>query len=77
MVAYQNMLQGFNESFIQPLSGPVSIVTEYLDLGRTNNEAYGRSIIENHKGEIWAENIASGGAEFSFRLMAIKKGKLY
>jgi signal transduction histidine kinase len=46
MVAYQNMLAGFNESFIQPLDGPVSIVTEYLDLGRTNNEAYGRSIVE-------------------------------
>jgi signal transduction histidine kinase len=46
MVAYQNMLDGFNESFIQPLNGPVSIVTEYLDLGRTNNEAYGRSIVE-------------------------------
>jgi len=46
MVAYQNMLDGFNESFIQPLSGPISIVTEYLDIGRTNNEAYGRSIVE-------------------------------
>ncbi len=46
MVAYQNMLDGFNESFIQPLNGPVSIVTEYLDIGRTNNEAYGRSIVE-------------------------------
>jgi signal transduction histidine kinase len=46
MVAYQNMMDGFNESFIQPLSGPVSIVTEYLDIGRTNNETYGRSIVE-------------------------------
>ena len=46
MNAYQNMLDGFNESFIQPLSGPVSIVTEYLDIGRTNNESYGRSIVE-------------------------------
>jgi signal transduction histidine kinase len=46
MGAYQNMLDGFNESFIQPLSSPVSIVAEYLDLGRTNNEAYGRSIVE-------------------------------
>ena len=27
-----------------------------------------RSIIENHNGEIWAENIPDGGAEFSFRL---------
>jgi signal transduction histidine kinase len=46
MVAYQNMLDGFNESFIQPLGGPVSIVTEYLDIGRINNEAYGKSIVE-------------------------------
>ena len=51
MGAYQNMLDGFNETFIQPLNGPVSIVTEYLDLGRTNDESYGRSIVEmyNHK----------------------------
>jgi signal transduction histidine kinase len=46
MVAYQNMMDGFKESFIQPLDGPISIVTEYLDIGRTNNEAYGRSIVE-------------------------------
>jgi two-component system sensor kinase FixL len=30
-----------------------------------------RSIIENHNGEIWAENIPDGGAEFSFRLKII------
>jgi signal transduction histidine kinase len=46
MGAYQNMLDGFNETFIQPLNGPVSIVSEYLDLGRTNDESYGRSIVE-------------------------------
>jgi len=46
MVAYQDMLEGFNESFIQPVNEPVSIVTEYLDIGRSNNEAYGRSIVE-------------------------------
>jgi signal transduction histidine kinase len=46
MVAYQNMLSGFNESFINTSSDPVSIVIEYLDIGRTNNEAYGRSIVE-------------------------------
>jgi signal transduction histidine kinase len=46
MNAYQNMLDGFNESFIQPLSNPASIVTEYLDIGRTNDESYGRSIVE-------------------------------
>jgi signal transduction histidine kinase len=31
-----------------------------------------RSIIENHNGEIWAENIPDGGAEFSFRLKIMK-----
>jgi signal transduction histidine kinase len=46
MNAYQNMLNGFNQSFIQPLGSPVSIVTEFLDLGRTNNLAYGRSIVD-------------------------------
>jgi signal transduction histidine kinase len=55
MIAYQNMLKGFNESIIQPLSGPVSIVTEYLDLGRTSNEAYGRSIVEMYN-EKYNEN---------------------
>lgn len=31
-----------------------------------------RSIIERHNGEIWAENLDDGGAEFSFRLKLIK-----
>jgi signal transduction histidine kinase len=30
-----------------------------------------RSIIQNHNGELWAENIPAGGAEFSFRLKII------
>ncbi len=30
--------------------------------------AVSRNIIENHDGEIWAENCPKGGAEFSFRL---------
>jgi signal transduction histidine kinase len=34
--------------------------------------AVSRSIIENHNGEIWAENIPGGGAEFSFRLKIMK-----
>jgi len=40
------MLDGFDESFIRQLGSPVSIVTEYLDIGRINNEAYGRLIVE-------------------------------
>ncbi len=36
--------------------------------------AVSRSIIENHDGKIWAENIPGGGAEFSFRLKIIKNG---
>jgi signal transduction histidine kinase len=46
MVAYQNMLEGFKDSFIQPLNQPVSIVVEYLDLGRTNSGSYGKSIVD-------------------------------
>ena len=34
--------------------------------------AISKSIIENHKGEIWANNIKDGGAEFSFKLKVIK-----
>ena len=45
-VAYQTMLGGFNETFKEPSGKPISIVLEYLDLGRTDNEAYGRSIVE-------------------------------
>jgi C4-dicarboxylate-specific signal transduction histidine kinase len=33
--------------------------------------AVSRNIIENHEGEIWAENNPEGGAEFSFRLKTI------
>lgn len=36
--------------------------------------ALSRSIIQKHNGEIWAENIAGGGAMFSFRLKTIKNG---
>jgi len=34
--------------------------------------ALSRTIIENHNGTIWAENIPGGGAEFSFRLHLLK-----
>jgi signal transduction histidine kinase len=37
--------------------------------------ALSRSIIQKHKGEIWAENIEGGGAMFSFRLPKIKNGR--
>jgi signal transduction histidine kinase len=40
------MLDGFNDSFIRSLSSPVSIVTENLDIGRIDNEAYGKAIVE-------------------------------
>jgi two-component system sensor kinase FixL len=31
-----------------------------------------RSIIEDHQGKVWAENMVDGGAKFSFRLRIIK-----
>ena len=37
--------------------------------------AISKSIIEKHKGEIWADNIKDGGAEFSFRLKVVKDEK--
>ncbi len=36
--------------------------------------ALSRTIIEKHHGEIWASNLAGGGAEFSFRLKTIREG---
>ncbi len=36
--------------------------------------AVSKSIIENHDGKIWAENIPGGGAEFSFLLKTLKNG---
>jgi signal transduction histidine kinase len=34
--------------------------------------ALSRSIIEKHKGDIWARNLEEGGAEFSFRLKTVE-----
>jgi signal transduction histidine kinase len=36
--------------------------------------AVSKSIIENHDGKIWADNIPGGGAEFSFLLKTLKNG---
>ncbi|NWG28782.1 MAG: PAS domain-containing sensor histidine kinase, partial [Ignavibacteriaceae bacterium] len=33
-----------------------------------------RSIIEDHNGKIWAENMPEGGAKFSFSLKLLKDG---
>jgi signal transduction histidine kinase len=62
-------------------SGPgidVTILKEifkpFVTTGKTGfgiGLAISRSIIEDHKGEIWAENMPDGGAQFSFRLKAI------
>jgi len=35
--------------------------------------ALSKTIIENHKGKIWAENIDGGGADFSFTMQTIKE----
>ncbi len=34
-----------------------------------------QSIVEDHQGKIWAENLPEGGAEFSFSLKTIKMDK--
>jgi signal transduction histidine kinase len=36
--------------------------------------AVSRTIIQNHEGEIWADNVPEGGAEFTFRLKRYKDG---
>jgi two-component system sensor kinase FixL len=51
-----------------------NIFKPFVTTGKTGfgiGLAVSRTIIENHLGEIWAENLPDGGAEFSFRLKTI------
>jgi signal transduction histidine kinase len=65
MVSVRDSGPGIDESILKSLFKP--FVT-------TNKKGFGiglalsRSIIEKHQGEIWANNLVGGGAEFSFRL---------
>jgi len=60
---------GINEAMKEKLFKPfVTAREEGLGIGL----AICRSIIEDHQGKIWAENIPDGGAEFSFSLKIIK-----
>jgi signal transduction histidine kinase len=60
---------GINDEIIKNIFNPfVTSRASGLGIGL----ALCRTIIINHNGEIWAENIPGGGAEFSFKLKLYK-----
>jgi two-component system sensor kinase FixL len=68
-VSVQDSGKGIEEEIKEKLFKPFVTTRES---GFGIGLAVSRSIIENHNGEIWAENIPGGGAEFSFRLKITK-----
>jgi len=68
-VSVQDSGEGIDESVKEKLFKPfMSLKKEGMGIGLS----ICRSIIEDHKGKIWAENIPGGGAIFSFSLKIIK-----
>jgi signal transduction histidine kinase len=77
LTSEKNMVTVFVRDFGRGIDK--SIEDNLFDPFVTSNEsgfgiglALCRSIIERHKGEIWAENMTDAGAKFSFRLKQIK-----
>ena len=69
IVSVQDSGKGIDESIKEKLFKPfMSLKKEGMGIGLS----ICRSIIEDHKGKIWAENIPGGGAKFSFSLKIIK-----
>ena len=46
--AYQNVMEGFHTAFEEDINEPCNLLVEYLDIGRTNDNSYVRSIIDNY-----------------------------
>jgi signal transduction histidine kinase/ABC-type uncharacterized transport system substrate-binding protein len=46
--AYQNILEGFRTSFKEDYKEPCNLLIEYLDIGRSEDNSYARSIIETY-----------------------------
>lgn len=63
---------GINEAEKEKLFKPfVTLKKEGMGIGLS----ICRSIIEDHEGKIWAENMSDGGAKFSFSLKIFKDGQ--
>jgi signal transduction histidine kinase len=71
-VSVRDYGRGIDESIKDKLFKPfVTSRKEGLGIGL----AISRSIIDNHQGKIWAENMEDGGAKFSFSLKIFKDGQ--
>jgi C4-dicarboxylate-specific signal transduction histidine kinase len=72
IVTVRDYGKGIEESIKDKLFKPfVTLKKEGMGIGL----AICRSIIEDHEGKIWAENMPDGGAKFSFSLKIIKDEK--
>ena len=72
MVSIRDSGPGIEDSIKESIFKPfVTSRVKGLGIGL----AVSRSIIETHQGEIWAENLAAGGADFSFKLDLFEDGK--
>ena len=71
IVSVRDNGEGIDESIKEKLFKPfVTLKKEGMGIGL----AICRSIIEDHEGKIWAENMPDGGAKFSFSLKILKDG---
>jgi C4-dicarboxylate-specific signal transduction histidine kinase len=69
VVSIRDYGNGIDESILAKVFNPfVTSKSEGMGMGL----AICRSIIEDHGGKIWAENLPEGGAKFSFSLKMIK-----
>jgi two-component system sensor kinase FixL len=69
VVSVRDYGKGIDESIKEKVFSPfITTKSEGMGIGL----AICRSIIEDHGGKIWAENLPDGGAKFSFSLKLIK-----
>lgn len=72
VISVRDYGNGIDESIKEKLFKPfVTLKKEGMGIGLS----ICRSIIEDHEGKIWAENMHDGGAKFSFSLKIFKNGQ--
>jgi signal transduction histidine kinase len=71
VISVRDYGNGIDESIKEKLFKPfVTLKKEGMGIGLS----ICRSIVEDHEGKIWAENMTDGGAKFSFSLKLLKDG---